>query len=82
MKVGTKILMGFTASCIIFLILSTVLFFLLRGAQYSSTALTSTIVPVGMAASDLQDKLNRASLLALQYTQIRLVVSRPEKGCW
>ena len=67
MKLGTKIMIGFAAACVIFLILSVVIFVLLRGVQSSSNELTKKIIPTSIATNDIQYRITMASLLAMQY---------------
>lgn len=61
MKLGTKIMMGFASTCIIFAILTTFIFVLLRTVQTDSQELAEVILPTSIASSDV---LARVALVA------------------
>ncbi|MDL2226514.1 methyl-accepting chemotaxis protein [Deltaproteobacteria bacterium OttesenSCG-928-M10] len=67
MKLGTKIMLGFVASCVIFIILSAVIFFSLKQVQVEVTEMSQDIQPTSITASFVQATLTLQALQVLDY---------------
>ncbi|UQZ88222.1 hypothetical protein C4J81_02940 [Deltaproteobacteria bacterium Smac51] len=67
MKLGTKIILGFISACVIFVAMSLVIVFLMRGVQVGSTALEEEVVPGMTNSSNTQYLVAIEALFTMDY---------------
>ncbi|MDR2947113.1 MAG: methyl-accepting chemotaxis protein [Candidatus Adiutrix sp.] len=67
MKLGTKILMGFGAACVIFLVLSVIIILSLRQVQEGTRMMEEEVMPIVGLAGDNQYYITLQALYALDY---------------
>ncbi|MDL2260244.1 methyl-accepting chemotaxis protein [Deltaproteobacteria bacterium OttesenSCG-928-K17] len=77
MKLSSKIILGFSAVCLIFIILSTVMIISLLGVQKGTNLLEKTIMPTMTAASQTQYAVAIEGLFTLDYNY-----SSTNTGSW
>lgn len=67
MKLGTKIILGFIATCFIFLIISAYVFYALNAVDDEVMALEKSVMPTFNSAADAQSTVGLESLYVMEY---------------